>query len=102
MVPSGEAPAEGFPVLYILGANAAFPSFAQTMAVLSIWRNGTGVEPMLIVGIGYLTDGTFDARRRAFDHTPASRPRRSAAVPRRPAVLPMGGADRFLTSSRIR
>ena len=96
MVPDGEAPAGGFPVLYMLDANAAFLTFAQTMAVLSIWRDGTGVEPMVIVGIGYPVEGAFDARRRAFDYTPAARP---GGPPQHCAdrlSCPMGGAARFL------
>jgi hypothetical protein len=69
-----EAPSPGgFPVFYMLDADASL-TMAQTMAVLSIWRDGTGVQPTVIVGIGYPIEQAFDGKRRGFDYTPAALP----------------------------
>lgn len=95
-VPKSEPPPDGYPVLYMLDANSSFATMAQTMAVLSIWRDGTGVQPTLIVGIGYPTDDAFDAARRGFDYTPAPEPGGPELVHAHRLSYPMGGAEPFL------
>jgi len=95
-VPAEEPPAGGFPVLYMLDANSSFLTVAQTMAVLSTWSEGTGVAPMVVVGIGYPTDHAFDGVRRGFDYTPAPLPGAPAQHHAHRLPYPMGGADRFL------
>lgn len=94
--PAEEAPPGGFPVLYMLDANSSFLTIAQTMAVLSIWRDGTGVAPMVVVGIGYPTEQAFDGVRRGFDYTPAVPPGGPEQHHAHRLPYPMGGADRFL------
>ncbi len=94
--PAEEPPPDGFPVLYMLDANSSFLTMAQTMAVLSIWRGGTGVMPMVVVGIGYPTEQAFDGVRRGFDYTPAALPGGPEQHHAHRLPYPMGGADRFL------
>lgn len=94
--PAEEPPPGGFPVLYMLDANSSFLTMAQTMAVLSIWRDGTGVQPIVIVGIGYPIEQAFDGKRRGFDYTPAALPGGPGQHHAHRLPYPMGGADEFL------
>jgi predicted alpha/beta superfamily hydrolase len=57
----GEAPADGYPVLYVLDGNAYFASFAQARRVLEHLPLGQAI----IVGVGYPSDETWDVRRLA-------------------------------------
>lgn len=93
-LPKAEPPPAGFPVLYMLDANASFATMAQTMAVLSIWSS-TGVVPMVIVGIGYPTEDAFDGVRRGFDYTPAGLPDGTPQDHAHLLPYPMGGAEPF-------
>ncbi|HVK52166.1 MAG TPA: alpha/beta hydrolase-fold protein [Pseudoxanthomonas sp.] len=93
--PQGEAPAEGFPVIYVLDGNAAFP-VAHTLA-RSAERVGQRRQPgfvaPVIVAIGYPQDGQFDDQARGEDYTPPA-PNLSNTGDR--VSLRQGGADRFL------
>lgn len=95
-VPDEEPPPGGFPILYMLDANSSFLTLAQTLAVLSVWRDSTAVRPMVIVGIGYDTDRLFDAERRALDYTVPEPPGGPEQAYYRRLDCAMGGADRFL------
>ncbi|MCD9005979.1 prolyl oligopeptidase family serine peptidase [Luteimonas sp. XNQY3] len=53
------APADGYPVLYVLDGNAYFPSFAQARWVSEYLPIGKAI----IVGVGYPTDDAWDVRR---------------------------------------
>jgi len=78
-VPEGPAPARGFPALILVDGHALFP-VAATAARLQAQRpEATGIDPAVVVGIGYPAERPFDAERRQRDLLP----------------LP-GGADRFL------
>lgn len=59
--PKGEAPRNGYPLLYVLDANAIFGSFAETRRILAFTNSDVGKS--IIVGIGYKTDRPYDARR---------------------------------------
>lgn len=59
--PKGEAPAGGYPVLYVIDGNAYFASFAETRRLLEYAEKGK----LLVVGVGYPTDEAYDARRTA-------------------------------------
>lgn len=59
--PKGEAPKDGYPVLYVIDGNAYFASFAETRRLLEYADRGQA----LIVGVGYPTDDAYDARRTA-------------------------------------
>jgi predicted alpha/beta superfamily hydrolase len=59
--PPGPAPAEGWPVLTVLDANAVFAGFAETRRILAF--TGADLGKTMIVGIGYKTDRAYDPRR---------------------------------------
>lgn len=94
--PDGPPPAAGFPVLYVLDANAVFGTVVEAVRVQSRRTAATGVVPAIVVGIGYPTDGPFDEGRRILDYTTPADP---ARLPPRPDGRPWpanGGADAFL------
>lgn len=55
----GEAPEDGYPVLYVLDGNAYFGSFAQARWVQEYLPVGKSI----VVGVGYPTDEAWDVRR---------------------------------------
>lgn len=57
--PEGEPPEGGYPVLYVLDANAIFGGFAETRRLLE----GSDVGKSIVVGVGYPTDMAYDMRR---------------------------------------
>lgn len=60
-VPKGDAPPEGWPVLYLLDGNAAFDFLtAEHLAM---------VPGLVLVGVGYDTDRQFARERRTLDFT---------------------------------
>lgn len=67
-MPKGTPPPGGYPMLYILDANALFAGFAETRRVLAFTNSDIGKS--IVVGIGYKTDRPYDARR-IYDFVPA-------------------------------
>lgn len=65
-VPSGVAPAEGWPVLYMLDGTGAFdfltPGLLET------------VPGLVVIGFGYAGDAQFARNERVFDYTPPRTP----------------------------
>lgn len=94
--PSVPPPPGGFPVIYHLDANAAFATLADALALQSARPEATGVEPAVLVGIGYPTDRPLDPVRRTFDYTPDVDGARLAPRPDGTAWPPTGGAAAFL------
>jgi len=89
------APAGGFPVIYALDGNASFATLAQTVRTRSSGPFA-GIEPAIVVGIGYPTDAAYDMERRTYDYTP---PAKRLWLSPRPDGTPwpmVGGAGRFL------
>ncbi|MGO4671319.1 alpha/beta hydrolase [Bosea sp. 2YAB26] len=78
-IPPGPAPAAGFPVIYLVDGNALFATAVETAQLQGRRQDVTGVDPAIIVGIGYPIDAPFDGARRQGDLLPDE-----------------GGADRFL------
>lgn len=66
-IPRTEAPATGFPVLYLLDAGASFATVVETLRRLSRRPDATGVGPAVIVGIGHKTDSLYDSNKRQRD-----------------------------------
>ena len=66
-LPGCEAPASGFPVLYLLDANAGFATAVETLRRLSRRPDATGVGPAVVVGIGHQTDALYDSAKRQRD-----------------------------------
>jgi predicted alpha/beta superfamily hydrolase len=99
-VPRGPAPAKGYPVLVLLDANAYFAAAFSALQVLAppdpqlASMSLSGVQPMIVVGVGYPGDAPMSLVRREFDFLPAhiaTNPQ--AGVP----WLNGGGADMFLS-----
>lgn len=65
-VPKKVAPANGYPVIYLLDGNAALDALdAQLLATLD------SADAPVIVAIGHDTDQRFDPAARAYDYTPS-------------------------------
>jgi uncharacterized protein len=88
--PAGEAPARGYPVLYVLDGNASFASFAETRRLLEYAEAGKAI----IVGVGYPTDMPYDARRTGDFVEPWPHP--TPTDPTRPAPPKTDGRGKFL------
>lgn len=67
--PTQPAPPGGFPVLYVLDANALFAGFAGERRIEEFAKEAGGA--VIVVGIGYPTDAVYDMERRLYDLTPA-------------------------------
>ena len=81
--PQGELPyTGGYPVLYVLDANAYFASLHEAKRAQKAWRRA------LIVGIGYPGDEPLNFRRRSYDFSPP--------VPEERNDPPQGGQDKLL------
>ncbi|MDQ0348838.1 alpha/beta hydrolase [Ancylobacter vacuolatus] len=85
--PQGEAPAAGFPTLFMLDANAGFATFTEVLRRGAVRPAATGIGPMVLVGIGYPEEDDARARRH-FDYTAGPGAEGSAR--------PTGGRDAFL------
>lgn len=62
---TGEVPENGYPVLYVLDGNASFAAFAEARRL----QEYEPIGKMIVVGVGYPTDKTYDLRR-LYDLTP--------------------------------
>jgi len=93
--PPGEPPAQGWPVLYYLDANAVAGTAADIMRVQAAYPLGTGIEWGVMVGIGYPVDGAYDSVRRSWDMGPPPGETYPPHTPDGPDVR-TGGADAFL------
>lgn len=96
-VPPAPPPPEGYPVLFLLDANACFGTAVDALRLQAPWPEVSSVRPMVLVGIGYPGDAAFDSRRRSFDLAPAVRnptwrSRFALGLPWHTS----GGADAFL------
>lgn len=85
-------PPEGFPVVYVLDANAMFATVAEAT------RFQKNLTPAVVVGIGYPTDAMLDPDRRYFEYTPVTPEEKLHQSPNEPSVKPggTGGQDEFL------
>lgn len=92
--PESPAPPDGFPVVYLLDANALFGSMVEAVRMRAHRPVATGVPPSVVVGIGYSTEGLYDRVARTYDYTPTP----AAGEPDAgDASLETGGAGAFLT-----
>lgn len=99
-LPRTPAPPAGFPVVYMLDANAGFASLVEAMRRGAVRPQATGIEEAVIVGIGY-PEGDDHRARRSLDYTVGpgvEAPEAGGAAPdRRPAEgRRFGGRDAFL------
>jgi len=56
---TGEPPARGYPVLYVLDGNAMFAAFAEARRI----QEYDDIGQSIVVGVGYPGDDAYDARR---------------------------------------
>lgn len=92
--PHGEAPPEGYPVIYALDGHAVFHTLAESARLQT--RKPHGFDPVVIAAIGYPSGEPFDMNRRCYDFTI---PVAVETLPKRPdrSEWPEhGGADEFL------
>ncbi|MBN8940518.1 MAG: alpha/beta hydrolase [Rhizobiales bacterium] len=94
-IPAGEPPPAGWPVLYLLDANAVIGTAVDALRVQSGYPLGTGISKAAIVGIGYPTDEAYDSVRRSWDMGPPPGKTYPPHTPDGPDVR-TGGADHFL------
>ncbi|MEW4561459.1 alpha/beta hydrolase-fold protein [Bremerella sp. JC770] len=90
--PMGEPPSSGYPVVYVLDANAYFPLAAS----LNHLRSRAPSTGAIVVGIGYPIDGSFDMQRRTFDLTTKASPEKLPPARGGKGWPESGGADQFL------
>lgn len=93
-VPAEEAPPAGHPVIYVLDANSTFGTLAETVRAQSRAKAKTGVDPAVVVGIGYPTDAPFDPAR-FYDFTLPVQAEELPPHPHGDAWPEMGGAEAF-------
>ncbi|CAM4473953.1 alpha/beta hydrolase-fold protein [Paenibacillus phoenicis] len=92
--PDTEVPEGGFPVIYMLDANACFG--AMTEAVRMHSRGPHRLETTVVVGIGYEGEQPFATERRFYDYTIQAA---ADELPERKIDAPWpetGGAEHFL------
>ncbi|HCD61716.1 alpha/beta hydrolase [Acinetobacter nosocomialis] len=84
-------PQHGYPVLYILDGNATFPSAANIAQSIGAGSTKLGLDPLMIVAVGYPHQKTFDVQKRAYDYTPEPSAQFQAH-----GKYKYGGADQFI------
>lgn len=86
-------PKAGYPVIYVLDANASFATVAEGVRLQSRAPDMSGVLPAIVVGIAYPGEDDFNSDRRWWDFTPTPTTPQQAG-PDGPRAL--GGAAAFL------
>jgi uncharacterized protein len=86
-------PPAGYPVIYVLDANASFATVAETVRLQSRAPDVSGVLPAIVVGVAYPGDEDFNSERRWWDFTPVPT---TAQQPGPDGPRALGGAAAFL------
>jgi predicted alpha/beta superfamily hydrolase len=96
--PAEPPPPGGFPVVYLLDANAVFGTMVEGIRIRARRADATGVVPAIVVGVDYPLDEREPTARRIYDCTPS--PEASPHAPGRAGLAPgaSGGAERFLAT----
>ncbi|MFZ5394136.1 alpha/beta hydrolase [Acinetobacter seifertii] len=84
-------PQHGYPVLYLLDGNATFPSAVNIAQSIGAGSTKLGLDPLMIVAVGYPQQKTFDVQKRAYDYTPKPSSEFQAQ-----GKYKYGGADQFI------
>ncbi|GJE74968.1 alpha/beta hydrolase [Methylorubrum suomiense] len=101
-VPPGDAPAAGWPVLYLLDGNAVTATAIDIERVQASYPEATGITSrFVVVGIGYPTTDAYDVVRRCWDYTPPPGRTYPSHQPGAPPVRTGGAAEflRFITGT---
>ncbi|MEI2384844.1 alpha/beta hydrolase-fold protein [Breoghania sp. JC706] len=88
--PTAPAPEGGYPIIYLLDANADFAMLCESMRRVNQRVRYTNIDPAVIVGIGYPGTADFEVNRRMLDFTSGP-----STDPDVRAEVPVGGADAF-------
>lgn len=80
-------PPAGYPIIYLLDGNAAFPLAAHINRNIERRQTITGIAPAIVIGIGYAGDDDYHMVTRSRDYTLAAGQYDSENE---------GGADRFI------
>ncbi len=91
-VPPTTPPPEGFPVVYVLDANALFGTFVDAIRRSGRRPDATGIRPAIVVGIAHPGTDPYALELRRADYTT-----RPAAASTAEAAHRVGGADAFLS-----
>lgn len=94
-VPDSAPPSSGYPVIYLLDANAMFATMVETIKVQTVRPEKTGVVPTVVVGIGYDTEAPFPPDRH-YDFTMTETDQDRPLRPDGTDWPPQGGAESFL------
>lgn len=94
--PDGEAPEQGWPVLYMTDGNAVIGTAVDVMRAQANYSSGTNVGPGVIVTIGYPLDAAYDPLRRSWDLGPPPGQTYPPFYENSP-VVKTGGAEEFLS-----
>ncbi|ASM71009.1 MULTISPECIES: alpha/beta hydrolase [Roseobacteraceae] len=97
-VPPGDAPAAGWPALWLLDGNAVIGTAVDTMRAQAFWPTGTNIGWGVLIAVGYPTDDAYDSLRRSWDLGPPPGRNYPPFTPDGPEVRTGGGAEmaRFL------
>ncbi|WP_130802072.1 alpha/beta hydrolase [Acinetobacter ihumii] len=90
-IPYTAAPKTGYPVLYMLDGNAVFNNASSIAQSLDGGSEKMGLDPVVIVTIGYPSDTQFSGQQRALDYTPLPK-----NTPQKDERYQYGGAENFL------
>lgn len=91
-IPNTPAPKTGYPVIYMLDGNAVFDSARNVAQAIDTGSGKMGLDPVVVVAIGYAGDSLFNAQQRALDYTPTAPTEKDKANPN----YQYGGAEQFL------
>lgn len=94
-IPTDPAPEAGFPVIYVLDGNDSFTTTADAVRRLAGSPAQTGIQPAVVVGIGYPIEDTHEDVRRTLDLTPPAEGRRQHPFGEGQPWPPTGGAAWF-------
>lgn len=94
--PGGDAPADGWPVLYMTDGNAVIGTAVDVMRAQANYPSGTNVAPGVIVSIGYPLDAAYDPLRRSWDLGPPPGQTYPPFFENSP-VVKTGGAEEFVS-----
>jgi len=93
LTPAEPPPEKGYPILYLLDANAVIGTAAEAVRMQS--RKPHGFGPVVVVGIGYETDTPMDPAR-FYDYTRPADPGKLPGRPNGSEWPPNGGAEEFI------
>ncbi|MFT4148795.1 MAG: alpha/beta hydrolase-fold protein [Paracoccaceae bacterium] len=92
-LPPGEAPAAGWPALWMTDGNAVIATAIDAMRAQADWSAGTNLGWGALVAIGYPTEDAYDPFRRSWDLGPPPGATYPPFWPGTPEVRTGGGAE---------